>query len=143
MGKTLLRPLSDQSRFLSSALGLRTGHDMPPHPQAVTALQEYLGTLPDQSASAYLFPGRLPGTRHSKTADWRAIKRVFAAAGIAGAPTEVGTHFLRKTFAQKIYTALSHYLDLTGYAMRHASVSTTSEYLSSGMAEVDAAILQI
>lgn len=123
--------------------GRRAGYDMPLHPQAATALQEYLDTLPDQSSGTYLFPGRWPGTRLSKTAGWRAIKRAFAAAGIAGAPTEVGTHSLRKTFAQRIYTALGHDLVRTSYAMRHASVSTTIEYLSFREEEVDAAILTL
>ncbi|HAY07416.1 MAG TPA: hypothetical protein DCY26_12260 [Hyphomonas sp.] len=122
--------------------GRRAGYDMPLHLQAAIALQEYLDTLLDQTPSAYLFPGRRPETRLSKTAGWRAIKRIFAAAGIAGAPTEIGTHSLRKTFAQRIYTALGHDLVRTSYAMRHASVSTTIEYLSFREEEVDAAILQ-
>lgn len=123
--------------------GRRAGYDMPLHPQAATALQEYLDTLPDRFPGAYLFPGRWPGTRLSKTAGWRAIKRAFAAAGIIGAPTEIGTHSLRKTFAQRIYTALGHDLVRTSYAMRHASVSTTIEYLSFREEEVDAAILRV
>lgn len=82
--------------------GRLAGYDMPLHPQAATALQDYLDTLLDQSRDAYLFPGRRPSTRLSKRAGWRAIKRAFAAAGILGAPTEVGTHSLRKTFAQRI-----------------------------------------
>lgn len=123
--------------------GRRAGYDMPLHPRAATALKEYIDILLNQSPGAFLFPGRRPGTRLSKTAGWRAIKRAFAAAGIAGAPTEVGTHSLRKTFAQRIYTALGHDLVRMSYAMRHASVSTTIEYLSFREEEVDTAILNI
>jgi integrase len=60
-----------------------------------------------------------------------------------GAPGEIGAHTLRKTFARLIYTALDHDLVRTSYAMRHASVSTTNQYLSFREEEVDAAILRI
>lgn len=48
--------------------GRRAGYDVPLHPQAATALQDYLDALLDQSRDAYLFLGRRPGTRLSKTA---------------------------------------------------------------------------
>lgn len=123
--------------------GRRAGFDMPLHPQAATALHDYLDTLSDASPTGYVFPGRRPGTRLSKTAGWRAIKRAFRAAGIVGAPTEIGTHTLRKTFAQLIYEALGHDLVRRSYALRHASVATTIKYLSFREEEVDAAILGI
>ena len=123
--------------------GKRAGFDMPLHPQAASALQEYLDSLLDRSPDSFMFPGRRPGTRLSKTAGWRTIKRAFAAAGIAGAPTEIGTHSLRKTFARLIYAALGHDLVRTSYAMRHASVGTTVQYLSFREEEVDRAILSI
>lgn len=112
--------------------GKRAGYDMPLHPQAVAALQAHFDSLPDPATHAYLFPGRRPGTRLSRSAGWRAIKAAFRAAGIDGAPLETGTHSLRKTFAQRIYTALGHDLVRTCYAMRHASVETTVEYFPSG-----------
>ena len=111
--------------------GRRAGFDMPLHPQA------------NHAPTAFLFPGRRLETRLSRTAGWRVIKAAFAAAGIFGAPTEIGTHTLRNTFARLIYTALDHDLVRTSYAMRHASVSTTVEYLSFREEEVDAAILGI
>ncbi len=103
---------------------------MPLHPQAVSTLQDYVATLSD----------RRPGTRLSRTAGWRAIKKAFRIARIEGAPTEIGSHTLRKTFARLIYSALGHDLVRTSYALRHASVSTTVEYLSFCEEEVDAAI---
>lgn len=123
--------------------GKRFGFDMPLHPQAVSTLQNYVATLSDRRPGAFLFPGRKPGTRLSRTAGWRAIKKAFRIAGIEGAPTEIGTHTLRKTFARLIYSALGHDLVRTSYALRHASVSTTVEYLSFCEEEVDAAILGI
>lgn len=123
--------------------GKRAGYDMPLHHEAAVALQDYLDTLADQSSNACLFPGRRPGTRLSKTAGWRAIKKAFHAAGILGAPNETGTHSLRKTFAQRVYVALGHDLVRTCYAMRHASVATTIQYLSFREEEVDEAILAL
>ena len=110
--------------------GKRAGFDLPLHPQAAAALQTYLDASPDRSPGDYLFPGRHPGARLSKTGGWRAIKRAFAAAGLVGAPTEIGSHTLRKTFARLIYAALGHDLIRTSYALRHRSVATTVAYLS-------------
>jgi len=123
--------------------GKRSGFDLPLHPQAAVALQEYLDAAPDRSSGDYLFPGRHPWTRLSKTAGWRAVKRAFAAAGIVGAPTEIGSHTLRKTFARLLYAALGHDLVRTSYALRHRSVATTVAYLSFREEEVDAAILAL
>lgn len=123
--------------------GKRSGHDMPLHPQAAQALQAHIDTLGEQSPGAFLFPGRRPGTRLSKTAGWRAVKRAFRVAEIRGVPGETGTHTMRKTFARLIFSALGHDLVRTSYAMRHASVATTLKYLSFREEEVDRSILSI
>jgi cell division GTPase FtsZ len=47
----------------SSVKGKRAGFDMPLHSQAATALQEYIDTLTDRASTAFVFPGRRPGTR--------------------------------------------------------------------------------
>ena len=60
-----------------------------------------------------------------------------------GSPGELGAHTLRKTFAPLIYSALDNDFVRTSYAMRHASVLTTVQYLSFWKEEVDAAILRI
>ena len=65
------------------------------------------------------------------------------AAGIVGTPGEIGAHTLRKTFARLIYAALDHDLVRTCYAMRHASMATTVEYLYFREEEVDRAILAL
>lgn len=123
--------------------GRRAGFNMPLHPQAAAILQEYLDTLRNRSPNAYLFPGRRSGTRLHRIAGWRAVKSAFDRAGLYGASGELGTHTLRKTLARLIYSALGHDLVRTSYAMRHASVSTTVEYLSFREEEVDAAILAL
>lgn len=74
-----------QNRFRvrrATVTGKRSEYAMPLHSQAAAALQQYLDTLADRSPTAFIFPGRRPGSRLSKTAGWRAIKRAFRAAGI-------------------------------------------------------------
>ena len=123
--------------------GKRSGYDLPLHPQAADALQAYLDATPDRSSGEYLLRGRYPGVRLSKTAGWRTLKQAFAAAGIKGAPTEIGSHTLRKTFARLLYAALGHDLVRTSYALRHRSVATTVAYLSFREEEVDRAIMGV
>lgn len=91
---------------------------MPLHPQAAAILQEYLDTLRNRSPYAYLFPGRRSRTRLNRIQGWRAIKAAYHWAGLTGAPGELGTHTLRKTFARLIYSALGHDLVRTSYAIR-------------------------
>lgn len=105
------RPISGSARPRESASGSTC------RPQAVATLQDYVATLSDRRPGAFLFPGRKPGTRLSRTAGWRAIKKAFRIAGMKGAPTEIGTYTLRKTFARLIYSALGHDMVRTGYAL--------------------------
>ena len=106
-------------------------------------VREFLDAYPDRSSGDYLFAGRYRGGRLSKTAGWRALKRAFEAAGIKGAPGEMGSHTLRKTFARVLYAALGHDLVRTSYALRHRSVATIVAYLSFREEEVDRAIVGI
>ncbi len=127
----------------STVKGRRCGFDMPLHPQARAALQALLDSLEDQTPQAFLFPGRRLGTRLCRAQGWRLIKAAFEESGLLGAPGELGTHALRKTFARLIYSELKHDLVRTCRAMRHASVETTIEYLSFADEEVDAAMMNI
>ena len=110
--------------------GGRAGFDMPLHREAAQALQDYLDSLVANSPSGYVFPGRRRGTHLHRTQGWRLLKAAFEAVGLSGGYGELGAHSLRKTFAGNIYSALNHDLVRTARAMRHASVSTTVQYLS-------------
>lgn len=57
--------------------GKRFGFEMRLHLQAVSTLQDYVATLSDRRPSAFLFRGRWPGKRLSKTEGWRAIDREY------------------------------------------------------------------
>jgi integrase len=111
--------------------GRRSGFDLVFHKQAAAGLQEYLDTLEENSGEGFVFRGRRFGTRLHRTQGWRLIKAAFEKAGISGGYGETGVHTLRKTFARLVYSALNHDLVKTAYAMRHASVSTTVQYLPS------------
>jgi len=121
--------------------GRRSGFDMALHPQAAESLQEYLDIR--HQVVGYVFEGRFPKTRMSRSQGWRVIKEIFEESGLDGGYGELGAHVLRKTFCRLIYSALRHDLVKTAYAMRHASVSTTIHYLSFREEEVDSAILAL
>jgi integrase len=54
---------------------------------------------------------------------------------------EVGTHGMRKTFANRVYRQLHHDLVKTQRAMGHKNINSTVAYLSFVEDEIDAAIL--
>ena len=68
------------------------------------------------------------------------LKRAYGAAGLRG---KLGCHSTRKTYAQKVYSALGHDLIATQAAMRHASITSTIQYLSFEEEKVERAILSI
>jgi len=133
--------VSDRIRVRrSTTKGKRAGYDMVLHPQAAQALQEYLDT--DHRVMGYLFPGR-SRSRLSRSQGWRMVKNIFKEVGIEGGMGELGAHAFRKTFCKLVYEALKYDLIKTAHAMKHASVSTTVQYLSFDEADVDSAILTI
>lgn len=70
---------------------------------------------------------------------WRVLKSACKISGID--PTLVGTHSMRKTFAQKIYTAMGNDIYATSKALGHANIATTVAYLGVCQADIEAAIL--
>jgi integrase len=62
----------------------------------------------------------------------------YAANGLEG---QLGTHAMRKTFANRIYEKLGHALVKTQRALGHANINSTVSYLSFREADIDAAIL--
>lgn len=91
-------------------------------------------------------PDSKPSAPNRAADGWQFSRRslsAWRARGDRGAPTEIGTRTLRKTFARLIYSALNHDLVRTSYAMRHASVATTVKYLSFREEDVDLAILNL
>jgi site-specific recombinase XerD len=75
----------------------------------------------------------------SRVQAWRILDAAFDACEITG---KLGTHCLRKTFAQNIYEKTGHDLLAVKTALGHTNISTTERYLGFAIhAHVVAAIL--
>ena len=71
---------------------------------------------------------------------WRILNNAYQAAGVYG---KLGTHAMRKTFANRVYEKLGKDLLRTQKALGHVSISSTVSYLAFADSEVDAAILGV
>lgn len=69
---------------------------------------------------------------------WRILNTRFADHGMTG---KLGTHSMRKTFANKVYERLGHDLVRTQRALGHLNINSTVQYLSFREEDIDAAIL--
>ncbi len=114
------------------------------HPEAKTALATWLLTLRQMSActaQTYVFRSRKGGNRPiSPVQAWRILHEAVTTNELTG---KVGTHAMRKTFANRVYQQLNHDLVKTQRAMGHKNINSTVAYLSFVEEEIDAAILAI
>lgn len=85
----------------------------------------------------FLFAGP-SGNPISRIQAWRILTDAYKAAGLHG---KLGTHAMRKTFANRVFTKLNRDLVRTQKAMGHVSMSSTVSYLAFADSEVDDAIL--
>lgn len=69
---------------------------------------------------------------------YRILEVAFEANGMTG---KLGTHSMRKTFANKVYQNLDGDLVKTQQALGHRSINSTVSYLSFRQEEIDSAIL--
>jgi integrase len=112
------------------------------HPEAKAALATWLLTLgqpTDVTAQTVVFRSR-KGTNQPITPvqAWRILHEAVTTNELTG---KVGTHCMRKTFANRVYHQLNHDLVKTQRAMGHKNVNSTVAYLSFLEEEIDAAIL--
>jgi integrase len=112
------------------------------HPEAKAALAAWLLTLrqtPDCTAQAFVFRSRKGANRPiSKVQAWRILHEAVATNELTG---KVGTHAMRKTFANRVYRQLNRDLVKTQRAMGHKNIKSTVAYLSFVEEEIDQAIL--
>lgn len=114
------------------------------HPVAKSALTDWIDTagaklklVPD----SFVFQSRKGENKPiTRVQFFRILARASAANGITG---RLGTHSMRKTFANKIYEKLGGDLVKTQRALGHRNVNSTVQYLSFREAEIDEAILAI
>ncbi len=111
--------------------GKRQSRTVPLHKEAKAYLITYIKTLPVQYEKQHrLFP-------ISRIQAYRIIRNAALSCNIRGV---VSTHSMRKTFGQAVYTRTNNIV-AAQRALGHASLSSTTHYLSVGQDEVDEAIL--
>ena len=112
------------------------------HPDAKTAITEWIADLERRrptTRETYLFPSQIGVNRPlSRSHVAKVLKDCFDPNGIGG---KLGTHCMRKTFANRVYDLLGHDLPKTQRAMGHANINSTIKYLSFREEDIDAAIL--
>ena len=114
------------------------------HPDAKAALAAWidrLRTLGYMAADDFVFQSRNGANRPiGKVQAWKIIHRTAVTAGLTG---KIGTHTLRKTFANAVYEKLGRDLVRTQKALGHRNINSTVSYLSFREEDIDAAILAL
>jgi integrase len=119
------------------------------HPEARAALSVWVehltrllkGTL-DLQTPVFCSRVRETGTglrrAISREQAWRILTEAFVANELSG---KLGTHAMRKTFANRMYEKLGHDLVKTQWALGHKNINSTMAYLSFREEDIAAAIL--
>lgn len=111
--------------------------------EARDALALWIAVLQEQGAtrSSPVFRSRkgadLPISRKHA---WRILTEAYAANELTGT---LGTHAMRKTFANRVHVLLGRDLVKTQRALGHKNINSTVSYLSFLEEEIDAAILAL
>jgi len=110
------------------------------HPDAKAALQEWIDELQDEPDS-YIFQSRKGGNKPiSRYQAYRILRTLYEDCGLDG---RLGTHTMRKTFADRVYKNLGNDLVKTQRALGHKNIHSTMSYMSFKDEDVDQAILAI
>ena len=92
-------------------------------------------------AETFVFQSRKGSNRPiSRVQAYRILQQAYYANDMTGT---LGTHSMRKTFADRVYEKLNHDLFKTQKALGHRNINSTIQYLSFKQEEIDAAILSI
>jgi integrase len=125
------------------------GRTVPLHPEARAALSVWLEALGKMlkehlDPQTPVFCSRVRDTETglrraiSREQAWRILKESFTANELTG---KLGTHAMRKTFANRMYDKLGHDLVKTQRALGHKNINATVAYLSFREEDIAAAIL--
>lgn len=119
--------------------GQRKSRSIAMSPALKAALEVYLlSTGLGADPESFLFRSREGGNRPvSQTQMWRALKDAVNSLGFGG---KIGLHSTRKVFADRMFAHFKGNIFLTSKALGHASIDSTTSYLSFKTAEVDAAV---
>jgi site-specific recombinase XerD len=114
------------------------------HPQAKVALHAWLEDMRGRRAmtpEAYVFQSRNGANQPiSRRRALRLLQAIFRGHGMTG---RLGTHSMRKTFANNVYERLGRDLVKTQHALGQQNITTTICYLSFREEEIEAAILAL
>jgi integrase len=98
-----------------------------------------LRQMPGCTAWTFVFHSRKEGNRPiSEVQAWRILYEAVTTNELTG---KVGTHAMRKTFANRVYHQPNHDLVKTQRAMGHKNINSIVAYLSFVEDEIDQAIL--
>ena len=112
------------------------------HPDAKVALAEWVcqlkadGYMTDDS---FVFQSRKGQNRPiNRQQAWNILREAYQTNELGG---KLGTHSMRKTFADRVYDRLDRDLVKTQRALGHRNINSTVSYLSFREEDIDAAIL--
>ena len=106
--------------------GQRTGRTMAVHEQARAAIAAWLAVMPQPwDDDTPLFRSQKGGAM-SRVQAWQILHDAYQANTLEG---RLGTHSMRKTFAQRLYTR-DHDALKVKHALGHQHLSTTEKYLA-------------
>ena len=112
------------------------------HPEAKKELAVWISILQAEgwkSPETWVFRSRRGGDKPiSRIQAWRILQRAYRENNMTG---KLGTHSMRKTFANRIYDKLGQDLARTQRALGHKNINSTVSYLSFREEEIDEAIL--
>lgn len=114
------------------------------HPEARDALTAWIIRLREagyMTADAYVFQSRKGGNRPiGRVQAYKILREAYEANEMGG---KLGTHSMRKTFANRVYDRLGRDLVKTQRALGHRNINSTVQYLSFREEDIDAAILAL
>lgn len=114
------------------------------HPEAKKALAEWIDEMETSQPvvdGTFVFLSRKGDNKPvSRIHAWRVLHKAFESKELGG---KLGTHSMRKTFANKVYEALGFDLIKTQKALGHKNINSTAQYLSFREEDIDRAILAI
>lgn len=113
------------------------------HPVAKKTLEGLLKQLKKEGYAdvSFIFQSRRGQNKPvSRIHAWRILRDVFSKNRLTG---RLGTHCMRKSFADRVYEKLNHDLIKTKKALGHKNINSTVSYLSFREEEIDEAILAL
>lgn len=118
--------------------GKKESRTVPLHSAARDALEVWIAKLGTQSPNTYIFQSRKGKNRPiSRVQAHRILSAVFESLELEG---KLGTHVMRKTFANNVHQKLGRDIFKTQRALGHRNIGTTVKYLAFTETEIDDAI---